>query len=155
MVKVGDLAPDFELVDTQRKPIRLSSLRGKKVVLAFYPGAFTRVCQKELCTFRDMMANFNELDAEVLGISVDSPFANAAFAAANNLQFPLLSDYTRSVAKMYGGVHEDFLGLKGFAVAKRAVYVIDKGGKVQYAWVSEDPGQEPPYAEIQAVLSRI
>ncbi len=155
MVKAGDRAPDFELVDTQRRGVRLSALRGKKVVLAFYPGAFTKVCQKELCAFRDMMAELNKLEAQVLGISVDSPFANAAFAAANQIEFPLLSDYTRAVSKMYGGVHEDFAGLQGFSVSKRAVFVIDKDGKVQYAWVSEDPGQEPPYQEVQAVLARI
>ena len=92
-IKVGSKAPEFTLFDTDKKPRSLSEFRGKNVVLAFYPGAFTGVCTKELCAFRDAMSNFNNLNAQVVGISVDSPFANKAFATQNNLQFPLLSDY--------------------------------------------------------------
>ncbi|QAA75957.1 MAG: Alkyl hydroperoxide reductase subunit C-like protein [Candidatus Bipolaricaulis sibiricus] len=153
MVKVGDRAPAFSLVDTERRPVKLDDFAGKSVVLAFYPGAFTKVCQKELCAFRDMLANLEALNAQVLGISVDSPWANGAFAAANRIPFPLLSDYTRAVSRQYGGVHEDFAGLPGFSVSKRAVFVVDGGGVVRYAWVSDDPGVEPPYAEIEAALS--
>jgi peroxiredoxin len=152
MVKVGDRAPEFSLVDTERRPVKLADFRGKNVVLTFYPGAFTKVCQKELCAFRDMLANLEALNAQVVGISVDSPWANGAFAAANRIGFPLLSDYTRDVSRRYGGVHEDFAGLAGYSVAKRSVFVVDGGGIVRYAWVSDDPGMEPPYAEIQAAL---
>lgn len=155
MLKVGDRAPEFTLVDTARQPVRLADLRGKKVVLAFYPGAFTKVCEKELCTFRDMLAKLEALSAEVLGISVDSPWANGAFAAANRISFPLLSDYTREVSRQYGGVHEDFAGLKGYTAAKRAVFVLDGEGIVRYAWASDDPGREPPYGEIEAALAQI
>lgn len=155
MLKVGERAPEFTLVDTARQPVRLADLRGKKVVLAFYPGAFTKVCEKELCTFRDMLAKLEALNAEVLGISVDSPWANGAFAAANRISFPLLSDYTREVSRQYGGVHEDFAGLKGYTAAKRAVFVLDGEGIVRYAWASDDPGREPPYGEIEAALAQI
>src|SRR5512135_3765363 len=114
-LKIGSRAPEFTLIDTELKPRSLSEFKGKKVVLAFYPGAFTGVCTKELCAFRDAMSNFNNLKAQVVGVSVDSPFANKAFATQNNLQFPLLSDYTRELSKQYGGIHEDFAGLKGYS----------------------------------------
>ncbi len=152
MVRERETAPEFALPDTSRRTVRLSGFRGKRLVLAFYPGAFTQVCQKELCAFRDMLANLEALNAQVVGISVDSPWANGAFAAANRIGFPLLSDYTRDVSRRYGGVHEDFAGLAGYSVAKRSVFVVDGGGIVRYAWVSDDPGMEPPYAEIQAAL---
>lgn len=155
MLKVGDRAPEFTLADTVRRPVKLADFRGKNVVLAFYPGAFTKVCEKELCTFRDMLAKLEALNAQVLGISVDSPWANGAFGAANRISFPLLSDYTREVSRRYGGVHEDFAGLQGYTVSKRAVFVVDGEGIVRYAWASDDPGREPPYGEIEAALARL
>jgi len=150
MLTVGSSATDFELTDHNLKKVRLSSLKGK-VVLAFYPGAFTGVCTKEMCTFRDMMARFNELEATVLGISVDTPFANKAFAEHNGIEFSLLSDFGGEVAKQYGGVHTDFAGVPNYTAAKRAVFIVEDG-KVTYAWVSEDPGKEPPYEEIVKAL---
>ncbi len=155
MLKAGDRAPVFRLVDTGLKARSLGDFSGKKLVLAFYPGAFTSVCQKELCTFRDMLARLEALDAQVVGISVDSPFANKAFAEANRLSFPLLSDFGGVVAREYGGVHEEFLGIPGYVVTKRAVFVIDPEGTVRYAWVSDDPGVEPPYEEIAKALEAI
>jgi len=151
-IQLGSKAPAFTLFDTEKKPRSLSEFLGRKVVLVFYPGAFTSVCTKEMCTFRDAMATFNDLQAQVVGISVDSPFANKAFAAQNNLQFPLLSDYTRDVSKQYGGVYKDFSGMNGYSASKRAVYVVDAKGNLQYAWVSENPGVEPDYRAISAAL---
>jgi peroxiredoxin len=151
-INIGSKAPDFTLFDTNNKSRSLSEFRGKNIVLAFYPGAFTGVCTKELCTFRDAMSNFNNLNAQVVGISVDAPFANKAFATQNNLQFPLLSDYSREVSKEYGGVHEDFAGMKGYSASKRAVFIIDADGTVKYAWVSENPGVEPDYNAITQAL---
>jgi peroxiredoxin len=98
------------------------------------------------------MSNFNDLHAQVVGISVDAPFANKAFATQNNLQFPLLSDYAREVSKQYGGVYEDFAGMKGYSVSKRAVFIIDAKGNVKYMWVSENPGVEPDYNAISQAL---
>jgi len=152
VIKVGNKAPEFTLFDADKKQRQLSEFRSKNVVLAFYPGAFTGVCTKEFCAFRDAISNFNNLNAQVVGISVDSPFANKAFAAQNNLQFPLLSDYTREVSKQYGGVYEDFAGLKGYSVSKRAVFIIDAEGRVKYIWVSENPGVEPDYEGISQAL---
>ena len=151
-ITIGSKAPDFTLFDADKKSRSLSEFRGKKVVLAFFPGAFTGVCTKELCTFRDAMSQFNNLHAQVVGISVDSPFANKAFATQNNLQFPLLSDYTREVCNHYGGVHEDFAGIKGYSASKRAVFIVDSNGSVIYAWVSENPGVEPDYDAVTQAL---
>lgn len=154
-VKIGDKAPDFSLFDTERTARTLREYLGKKTVLVFYPGAFTGVCTKEMCAFRDSMSRFNELNAQVVGISVDSPFANKAFATQNNLQFPLLSDSNRTALVAYGILHEDFAGLKGYSAAKRSVFVLDKDGVVRYAWVSDNPGIEPNYDEITKSLSAI
>jgi glutaredoxin-dependent peroxiredoxin len=151
----GAMAPEFTLFDTDRKARSLGEFRGKKVVLAFYPGAFTGVCTKELCSFRDAMTEFNSLNAQVVGISVDGPFANKAFSDQNQLTYPLLCDYTRSVSKQYGGVHEDFAGLTGYSASKRAVFVIDGKGVVRFTWVSDNPGVEPPYDEIKKALNGI
>lgn len=154
-VRVGDKAPDFTLVDTEKKPRTLSEFLGKKLVLAFFPGAFTGVCTKEMCAFRDSMSRFNELNAQVVGICVDAPFSNKAFATQNQLQFPILSDYSRSAVNAYGIVLNDFAGLTGYAAAKRSVFVLDKGGVVRYAWVSDNPGVEPNYDEVSKTLSSI
>jgi peroxiredoxin len=152
---VGAKAPEFTLFDTEKNLRSLSEFKGKKTVLAFYPGAFTGVCTREFCSLRDALANFNALNAQIVGISIDSPFANKAFAGQNNLSFPLLSDFTREVSKQYGGVYQDFAGLKGYVAAKRAVYVLDGQGIVKYAWVSDNAGVEPNYEEIKTVLGSI
>jgi len=154
-IKVGDKAPAFTLSDADKKPRSLSEFSGKKTVLAFYPGAFTGVCTKEMCTFRDSMSKFNSMNAQVVGISVDSPFANKAFATQNNVQFPLLSDYTRDIVKKYGIQLENFAGLQGYVAAKRAVFVIDKDGTVRYTWVSDNPGVEPNYDEVSKAVEAL
>jgi len=155
MVDVDKKAPDFTLPDTDRKPRKLSEFLGKKTVLAFFPGAFTSVCTKEMCAFRDSMAKLNELNAQVIGISVNDPFSNKGFAEKNMLTFTLLSDYTRDVIKFYGIELKDFAGLKDYSVAKRSVFVLDKNGIVRYKWVSDDPGMEPNYKEVEMTLDRI
>jgi peroxiredoxin len=152
VLKLGDRAHNFTLFDTERKERTLKEFLGKKTVLAFFPGAFTGVCTKELCTFRDSLSNFNKLDAQVVAISVDSPFVNKAFAEANKLTFPLLSDYSRSTIKQYCGIHEDFAGLTSYTASKRAVFVLGKDRVVRYTWISEDPAAEPPYADIDKIL---
>jgi peroxiredoxin len=154
-IKIGEKAPDFTLPDTEKKLRTLGEFLGTKSVLAFFPGAFTGVCTKEMCALRDSLAKFNDINARVIGVSVDSPAANKAFAGAHGLEFTLLSDYTRSVSMEYGGVHPDFWGLPGYAVSKRAVFVLDSGNVVRYAWVSENPGLEPPYADLERILREI
>ena len=154
-VEVGQQPPDFQLPDQDRKQRRLKDFLGKKTVLAFFPGAFTSVCTKEMCTFRDSMEAFNSLNAQVVGISVNDPFTNKAFAEANKLQFPILSDYTRQVVKKYNIFHDNFAGLTGYTAAKRSVFVLDDKGMVRYKWVSEDPGKQPDYEKVKGILAKI
>ena len=153
MSLLGQSAPDFTLPNTDRAPVSLSGLRGKKVVLAFYPAAFTGVCEKELCTFRDSLSALNEVNATVLGISVDAPFSNAAFASKNDINFDLLSDYNREAVHAYGVALEDFAGMQGYTASKRAVFIVDEAGSVIYEWVGPNPGVEPDYSAVKAALS--
>jgi len=133
----------------------LKDFLGKKIVLAFFPGAFTSVCTKEMCTFRDSIQALNSLNAQVVGISVNDPFTNKAFAEANKLQFPILSDYTRETVRKYNVFHDNFAGLAGYTAAKRSVFVLDDDGIVRYRWVSDDPGKQPDYDAIKKVLAGI
>ena len=153
-INIGEKAPSFTLVDTDLKPRTLGEL-DKKGVLAFYPGAFTSVCTKEMCAFRDSLAKFNDLNASVIGISVNDPFTNKAFAEANKLNFPLLSDYNREVVSLYGVEAKDFAGLKGYTAAKRAIFIVGRNGVIRYKWISDDPGVEPNYREIESELELI
>lgn len=153
MVNVGDRAPDFTLFDTYRKPRKLSEFAGKNVVLAFYPGAFTGTCTKEMCSFRDSIEQFKALDAEVVGVSVDGSFANRAWAEQHKLTFPLLSDFERKVVHQYGVPFPNLAGLTGYVAANRAVFVVDKKGTVRYKWVAPDLGMEPNYEEIRKALA--
>ena len=150
-VQVGQEAPDFTLKDTETQDVALSSFRGQKnVVLLFVPFAFTGVCTNELCSVRDDLGTYGQLDAEVLGISVDSPFAQKQWKEKENLNFTLVSDFNRSVSKAYGAQFDDLMGFSG--VAKRAAFVIDKAGKVQYAEVLESPRDLPDFEKIQETL---
>ena len=151
-IEVGQKLPDFELPDQTRASRSLVSFLGKNIVLAFFPGAFTGVCTKEMCTFRDSIQN---LPGNVVAISVNDPFTNKAFADMNKLPFPILSDYTRETIKKYKIFHDDFAGLKGYTAAKRSVFVLDRNGIVRYKWVSDDPGKEPDYAAIKQILNKL
>ena len=153
MVDIGSAAPNFELHKAKDEKVSLESLRGKNVVIAFIPAAFTGVCEKELCTFRDSHAALNDLNAEVLGISVDAVFANAAFATKNKLNFPLLSDYKREAVAAYGVAHDDFAGMTGYTAAKRSVFVVDKAGVLRYSWVAPNPGVEPDYDAVKKAVA--
>jgi len=153
-VSVGTPAPDFTLFSGPGETVTLSELRGKKVVLAFFPAAFTGVCKKELCTFQDSLAQLNDVNATVLGISVDNLFSNQAFKNQNGIEFPILSDFAREATLGYGVGLENFVGMPGYTVAQRAVFVVDTNGNVSYAWVAPNPGVEPDYDEVQkAVIS--
>jgi peroxiredoxin len=150
-VDVGMPAPDFTLMNQDRQPVALSSARGRPVVLAFFPAAFSTTCSKELCTIRDRFSRLNDAQAQVFGISVDSFFALKAFQADQGLTFPLLSDFNKEVIRLYGVFNEDMIGLKG--IAKRAVFVIDREGTVRYREVLEDARLEPDYERVFAALA--
>jgi peroxiredoxin len=149
-VDVGSTAPDFTLTNQDRQPVALSAQRGKPVVLAFFPAAFSSVCAKELCTFRDSIARLGQADAQVYGISVDTFFTLKAFHDHEKLSFPLLSDFNKQVIRDYGVFNEDMIGLKG--IAKRAVFVIDKNGVVRHREVLDDARNEPDYDRVFAAL---
>ena len=152
---IGQNAPDFTLKNTAKEPISLSNYRGSTVILAFYPGAFTGVCDKELCAFQDNMAKLNAAEAPVIGISVDSPWANAEFARKYNLEFELLSDLDREVVTSYDATFVGLGGIEGYVSANRVVIVIDKAGVIQHRWVAENPGVEPDYDAIVAVAESL
>jgi peroxiredoxin len=152
-VDVGAQAPDFTLMDQDRQPVTLAAQRGRPVVLAFFPAAFSSVCTKELCTFRDSLAKLNNTSAQVFGISVDTFFALKAFQTHERLTFPLLSDFNKQVIREYGVYLDDMIGLKG--VAKRAVFVLDRNGIVRHKEVLEDARNEPNYEKAIDVLLNI
>ena len=149
----GTKAPDFTLTNQDREPVTLSAQRGRPVVLAFFPAAFSSVCTKELCTFRDRLASLNQANAQVFGISVDTFFTLKAFQADQKLAFPLLSDFNKQAIRDYGVFNEDMIGLKG--IAKRAVFVLDRDGIVRYREVLDDARNEPDYEKVFAALAAL
>ncbi len=149
MLKIGDAAPDFTLTTPDKSKVSLADHAGERVVLAFYTAAFTGVCTAEMCSFQDSMAALNDAGATVFGVSVDSPFANGAFAKANGLEFTLLSDVHRTMITDYGMTFENF-AIDGYTVANRGVVVVEADGTVGYVWVCENLGQEPDYEAILA-----
>ena len=152
MPSVGDMAPDFTLTAQDKSKVTLSDLRGERVILAFYPAAFTGVCTTEMCTFSEGMASLGGSGVKVFGISVDAPFSNGAFAEKNGIAFPLLSDVHREAVNAYGVALGDFV-IPGYTVAQRPVFVVEADGTIGYAWVAENPGIEPNYDEVMAHCS--
>ncbi|MBM3778626.1 MAG: redoxin domain-containing protein [Acidimicrobiia bacterium] len=155
---VGTTAPDFTLPNQDREAVTLSAelAKGKPVVLAFFPAAFSSVCQKELCTFRDAarLGSLNNLSkAQVFGISVDTFFALKAFGAEQKLSFPLLSDFNKDVIRAYDVLNPDMVGLKG--IAKRSVVVVSGDGRIAYREVLDDARNEPDYAKLNAALASL
>ena len=146
-IQPGQPAPQFTLISSDKKEVSLSDFKGRKVVIHFFPMAFTGVCTTQLCTMRDNFGYYDGLNAQILGISVDSPFTLAKFKEENNYQFPLLSDFNKTVSPAYGAWYEEFvLGLKG--VSKRAAFVIDEEQKVIYAEVLDVATDLPDFSAI-------
>lgn len=153
-IKVGQAAPDFTLRDNEKNKVTLSEQKGRNVVLLFFPLAFTSTCTKELCYIRDNMATYNQLNAQVYGISVDSLYSLSKFKAEQNLNFPLLSDFNKDASFAYDCIYEHFSNDMKW-VSKRAAFVIDKNGIVQYAEVLENAGDLPSFEGIQHCLDGI
>ena len=148
----GQQAPDFTLYNTLKQPVQLSSLKGAKVVLLFFPAAFTGTCTKELCSVRDDLSWYNNVNAKVFGISTDAVFSLIRYKEEQNLNFELLSDFNKIVCGTYGSQYDTFiLDMKG--VAKRSAFVIDENGVVVYAEVLESAGDIPDFEKIKAALN--
>ncbi len=153
-LQIGELAPNFTLFNTEKKEISLSDYKDKNVVILFFPLAFTSVCTAELCEMRDNIATYASLNAEIIGISVDSLFTLDKFKAEQNLPFNLLSDFNKEVSTAYGSIYENFvLGMKG--VSKRSAFVIDAKGVIQYTEVLESAGDIPNFEAVKEVLAKI
>jgi len=154
-IRVGDKAPDFTLPDTDMTPRSLHEFRGKNVVLAFFVTAFTVTCTKEACQFRDSMSRLINLEAQILGISINDVAENRMFVDKNRLAFPVLSDYKGEVLKLYGLTLPDFAGNENQEVVKRSIIILDKDGIVRYVWTAKSETQEPNYDEIQLKLEKM
>jgi peroxiredoxin len=154
MIEVGQAAPDFALFSDEKKEVKLSDFRGTNVILHFFPQAFTGVCTEQLCNARDNMGVYERLNAQVLSISVDSPFTLGRFKEDNGYNFPMLSDFNKTVSTAYDVLLENFVfGMQG--VSKRAAFVIDTEGVVRYAEVTPHPGALPNFVAIKEALEAI
>lgn len=155
-MEIGGKVPVLNLVDTELNKVELSeAAKGKPTVIAFFPGAFTGVCTKEMCHFRDDMSQFNTLNAKVYAISVDGPFSNKEFRQKHDLGFNILSDYKKEAIKAFDVELKDFAHLSGYTAAKRSVFIADSRGTIRYKWVTDDPSVEPNYEAIADALRKI
>ena len=153
-IQPGQEAPDFTLYNTEKQKVTLSNYRGKNILLLFFPQAFTGTCTKELCSTRDNIALYDQADAQVFGISVDSVFTLARYKEDQQLNFPLLSDFNKETSAGYGTLYDTFvLDMKG--VSKRSAFVIDKTGVVRYAEILETASDLPDFAAIQKTLANL
>lgn len=153
-IEVGQIAPDFSLYDSEKKLVTLSEQRGKNVLLLFFPLAFTSTCTRELCSVRDNISFYNDTDAEVFGISVDSLYTLGKYKAEQKLNFTLLSDFNKEVSAMYGSLYEKFgLNMKG--VSKRSAFVIDKVCIVRYTEILENASEIPDFDAIHQILGSL
>ena len=153
-ITIGKVAPEFSLFDTDKNKLSLGDLKGKNVLLLFFPQAFTGVCTKELCSVRDDIARYSNANAQVIGLSVDSVFTLKKFKEDQHYNFPLLSDFNKTVSAAYDSLYDEWiLDMKG--VSKRAAFVVDKAGIIQYAEVLGTAGDLPDFNKINGVLDSL
>ena len=156
VLRLGQKVPEFSLPDAERKTRSFSEfVRQGAVILVFFPFAFSGVCDKEMCAFRDGFSTLHGAGIQLVGVSVDSAYSLKAFAQTYNLQFPLLSDFNKKVTKLYGVLQDPWVALGYKGVAKRAVMVVDKRGMLRYRWVTDSPSEEPPYTEVIKAAMKI
>ena len=155
MPAIGETVPDFTLYDADKKLRSLSEflVKGKRTIVAFFPGAFTGTCTQEFCTLRDIYPELEKLNGMVVGISVDAPFAQKAFAEKHGLTMPLLCDFKREVIRKYDVVWKNLSGVEGYESANRAIFIVDDAGKVLFRWIAESPGKLPDFEAIKKALA--
>ncbi|HVG11645.1 MAG TPA: redoxin domain-containing protein [Flavisolibacter sp.] len=153
-MNVGQAAPDFSLYTSEKTKISLSEFRGTPVLLLFFPLAFTSVCTAELCDVRDQMSLYNEAEVTVLGISVDSVYTLAKYKEDQRLNFQLLSDFNKEVSKKYNSLYEKF-GFDMEGVSKRAAFLIDREGVIQYAEILDNAGEQPNFVALKDEMRKI
>ena len=153
-IEIGQAAPDFTLYDSAKNKVTLSDLKGQNVLLLFFPLAFTSTCTAELCSIRDNISFYNNANAKVFGISVDSLYTLAKYKADQNLNFTLLSDFNKDVSSLYGSLYEMF-GYNMQGVSKRSAFIIDKNGIIRYAEVLENASEQPNFKNITLTLERL
>ncbi len=153
-LEIGSKAPEFSLFDTKKQLVKLSDYSGKTVLILFFPLAFTSVCTAELCSVRDNITFYNDVKAEVLGISVDSLYTLDRFREEQQLNFPLLSDFNKETSRAYGAIYEEF-GFEMKGVSKRAAFVVDGEGMIRYAEVLENAKDLPDFQKISSVLTQL
>lgn len=154
-ITTGQISPDFNLFDADKNKVTLSDYRGKKVLILFFPLAFSSVCTAELCNIRDNISSYNDANAMVFGISVDSVFVLKKFKEEQHLNFPLLSDFNKEASKAFDVLYETFPAFDMHGVSKRSAFVIDKEGIIKYAEVCASPGDQPDFTAIQQVLKAL
>ena len=152
---IGNKAPDFSLYASDKSKVSLADYAGQNVVLVFFPLAFSSVCTKEVCSITESMQVYSNANAAVLGISIDSLFTLAAFKEKEQVSFPLLSDFNKTVSKDYDVLYDVFPAFEMAGVSKRAVVVIDKNQVIRYVEVCNSPGDMPDFAKVQEVLSTL
>ena len=153
-IEIGQQAPDFTLFDSSKNKVTLSDQQGQNVLLLFFPLAFTSTCTAELCSVRDNISFYNNVNAKVFGISVDSLHTLAKYKADQNLNFSLLSDFNKDVSTAYGSIYEMFgYNMKG--VSKRSAFVIDKDGVIRYVEILENASEQPNFKEITLILEEL
>jgi peroxiredoxin len=156
VIRIGQKVPEFALPDSSNKIRSLGEfLKEGPVILAFFPFAFSGVCDKEMCTFRDSLSSMQGSRAHVVGVSVDSVFSLKAFAQTYNLPFPLLSDFNKKVVRLYGVLHDPWVALGYKGVAKRSVFLVDGRGFLRYRWVTDVPTEEPPYQDVAKASQKL
>ncbi len=151
----GDPAPDLTLLDHDLRRVSLADHGGSSLVLFFFPLAFSDTCTEEMCTVAEDFSAYDELDAQVVGIGVDSPYVLGRFRQECGAEFPFLSDFHREAAEAFGVLRSEPLrsGLRG--TSERAAFVLDAEGRVAYGWVGEHPGLLPPFDEIKQAVRQL
>jgi peroxiredoxin len=156
VLRLGQKVPEFSLPDADQKMRSLVEFTKQgAVILVFFPFAFSGVCDKEMCAFRDGFGSLQRAGVQLVGISVDSSYSLKAFAQTYNLQFPLLSDFNKKIVRLYGVLQDPWVGLSYRGVAKRAVFVVDRRGMLRYRWVTDVPSEEPPYSEVAKAAQKL